>query len=172
MPELGTTEFTLVDFWERRLRRIFPALAVVVAAVLAVGYVLLLPTDLESLGKSAVAQTLLVANVYFWGDGGYFAGPAELKPLLHTWSLAVEEQFYLAFPILLTIIRGSRKRRLAVLISLAVLSFVISVHGSNAHPSATFYLLSTRAWEPLLGAILAVLPMVALPRGTLRALWP
>jgi peptidoglycan/LPS O-acetylase OafA/YrhL len=91
----------MVNFWERRIRRIFPALAVMVAATMLAGWFLLLPEDLAKLGASVIAQSLLVANFYFWRTTNYFGGANEEKPLLHTWSLAVEEQFYLIFPIAL-----------------------------------------------------------------------
>ncbi|MDB4394165.1 acyltransferase, partial [Rhodopirellula sp.] len=151
--------FSLAEFWERRIRRIFPALFVVVAATLAVGYWLLLPDELEELGKSSVAQALLLANVYFWRDTSYFAGPAEFKPLLQTWSLAVEEQFYLFFPLALCFLkRLGRKQLFALLTAVALISFVGSVYGAFFHTGATFFLLPTRAWELLIGCILAVFP--------------
>ncbi|WP_417748265.1 acyltransferase family protein [Rosistilla oblonga] len=156
---LENETFSLVEFWERRIRRIFPALFVVVAATLAVGYWVLLPNELEELGKSSVAQALLLANVYFWRDTGYFAGPAEFKPLLHTWSLAVEEQFYLFFPFMLCLLRRlSRKNLFAVLAVVALISFAGSVYGAFFHTGATFFLLPTRAWELLIGCMLAVFP--------------
>ncbi len=167
LKDIDAGRFSLVDFWERRVRRIFPALAVMVAAVLAVGYVLLLPRDLEKLGETAVAQGLLAANIYFWRDIDYFRGPSELKPLLHTWSLAVEEQFYLGFPLLLWLIKSdSRRRMLSVLVALAIGSFALSVYGSYKHPLANFYLLPPRAWELLLGGILAALPITIRHRTT------
>jgi len=157
--DLAAGSFRLVDFWERRIRRIFPALAVVVGLVLVAGMMCLLPADLEDLAKSATAQSLLYSNFYFWSSIDYFGGPAELKPLLHTWSLAVEEQFYLGFPLLLMACR--RLRRSTTFIMLAVIalsSFILSVWGTRVHPDATFYLLPARAWELLAGALVALAP--------------
>ena len=159
--------FCLAGFWERRIRRIFPVLFVTVAVTLGLGYWLLIPGELEELGKSSIAQTAILANVYFWRDTGYFAGPAELKPLLHTWSLAVEEQFYLFFPLLLVVFRTHSRRKLFWgLMIIAGMSFAGSLYGTHFHPSATFFLLPTRAWELLAGCLLAFRrsPSVSRPR--------
>jgi peptidoglycan/LPS O-acetylase OafA/YrhL len=167
LKDVSAGRFTLARFWERRIRRIFPAAAVVLGCTVAAGTFLLLPGDLNDLVKSATAQVCLSANFYFWRHSGYFAGPSELKPLLHTWSLAVEEQFYLGFPILLMVCRRLSRRRLQIVLSvLVMLSFTLSVWGSYAKPSASFYLLPTRAWELLVGALLATLS-----RGRGRSGW-
>jgi peptidoglycan/LPS O-acetylase OafA/YrhL len=159
LKDLDAGQFSIAEFWERRIRRIFPALAVMVAVVLVTGYWMLLPDPLVGLGKSAIAQSLFLANVYFWHDVGYFAAPAAQKPLLHTWSLAVEEQFYLLFPLVLTAL-GQIKRRylLTVLVSIALLSFAAGVYGTYRYPSASFFLLPTRAWELLAGSLLVFIP--------------
>ena len=101
LKDLERGSFSMANFWERRIRRIFPALAVMVAVTCVAGWFLLLPRDLAKLGASVIAQSLLVSNFYFWRTTNYFGGANEEKPLLHTWSLAVEEQFYLIFPIAL-----------------------------------------------------------------------
>jgi peptidoglycan/LPS O-acetylase OafA/YrhL len=101
LKDLERGSFSMANFWERRIRRIFPALAVMVAATMLAGWFLLLPEDLAKLGASVIAQSFLVSNFYFWRTTNYFGGANEEKPLLHTWSLAVEEQFYLIFPIAL-----------------------------------------------------------------------
>lgn len=152
--------FRLAEFWNRRLRRIVPASSCVVVVTLAAGGFLLLPSDLQDLGESAIYQQLMVSNHYFWHHTGYFDGPADLKPLLHTWSLAVEEQFYLIYPLILVALGGcSRRQRLAVLLVGLSLSFALAAWLVLRHPGATFYALPTRAWELLLGGILAAGPI-------------
>ena len=144
------------------MRRIIPAASFIVAITLIVGLVLLFPSDLKDLAKSTIAQQLVVANIFFWRDTNYFAGPADFKPLLHTWSLAVEEQFYLFYPLLLiAACRYCRRFAWVVLLLLAVISLGVSEWGVRTYTWATFYLLPTRAWELLIGALLV---FVRLPR--------
>jgi peptidoglycan/LPS O-acetylase OafA/YrhL len=156
LQEQAAGRFTLTGFWERRIRRIFPALAFAIGGTLVVGMVILFPSELIELAKSAMAQLILGSNFYFWRHSGYFDTPAEMQPLLHTWSLAVEEQFYLGFPFLLVACkRLSRRGVQYVLGAIFLTSFLLSVWGSYARPTATFYLLPPRAWELLTGALLA-----------------
>lgn len=156
LQDLALDRFSLADFWVRRIRRIAPASVVMLACVLVVGYWLMLPADLLTLGDSSLAQICLVSNVYFWRDSGYFAAGAELKPLLHTWSLAVEEQFYVILPLVLWFLhRYCKKQMLRILIAATLASFLLSVYGMSRFPSATFFLLPTRAWELLAGSLLA-----------------
>jgi peptidoglycan/LPS O-acetylase OafA/YrhL len=160
--ELQNNAFSMSKFWMRRIRRIIPAATVMVAIVLAAGFFLLLPYDYEELARSAAAQQLMFSNVYFWRNTGYFDGPADLKPLLHTWSLAVEEQFYLGYPILLLFLsRFRRSTAVIVLASIAIVSLVLSEYAVRFHPVAAFFLLPTRAWEMLLGGLVCFLPSPA-----------
>jgi len=151
--------FRLADFWERRIRRIIPAASAMVAATMAAGYWLLLPDDYSDLGSSAIMQQLMVANFYFWRNTGYFDGPADVKPLLHTWSLSVEEQFYLGYPFALAALKNASFTTKGRLLATAcAASLAISIWGSYNSPSASFYLLPTRAWELLFGGLICFAP--------------
>jgi peptidoglycan/LPS O-acetylase OafA/YrhL len=163
LRDLENDRFSLVEFWERRARRIVPAAAVMVLATLAAGWFLLLPSDYVELAKSAIAQTFFAANVFFWRSSDYFSGAAEEMPLLHTWSLAVEEQFYLFVPLLLLVLfRWHRFRGRAMLVTIIgtalLTSLTLSIYAVPRIPGAAFYLLPTRAWELLFGSLVAVFP--------------
>ncbi|QKJ88457.1 Acyltransferase [Paramixta manurensis] len=149
--------FSYLEFYKRRCLRILPPLFVVLFATLLFGYHHLLPSQFTELSNSALAATLFSSNLYFWQQTGYFAGPAELKPLLHTWSLAVEEQFYIVFPVVLLLaMRWFRHRLTHVMLLIIAGSFLLSIVGVLKRPDFTFYLLPTRAWELALGGIISV----------------
>jgi peptidoglycan/LPS O-acetylase OafA/YrhL len=155
--EIANGEFSIIRFYERRFRRILPALFVVVVAALVAGSLLLSPEHLYSLGKSAVATAVFSSNILFYLEAGYFDAAAELKPLLHTWSLAVEEQYYIFFPLLLVFIaKIDHKHYLRSLLTLALISLVACVFITPKNPSYAFYLIPTRAWELFIGSILAL----------------
>jgi peptidoglycan/LPS O-acetylase OafA/YrhL len=155
--ELVDGRMSIVRFYERRVRRIFPALFAMLTAMLPVAAFVLMPDDLRALGKYLAATALFSANILFWLETNYFAAAAELNPLLHTWSLAVEEQFYILFPLLLAATyRFARSWLATILILGAAGSLTLSAWGVSHYPTAAFYLLPPRAWELLLGSLLAI----------------
>ncbi|MGQ0764601.1 MAG: acyltransferase family protein [Gemmatimonadota bacterium] len=147
--------FTFADFYARRIRRIFPALAVVLVATLALGAWLLLPDEFDSLWRHTIAGALFLSNILLWRETGYFDSSAEDKPLLHFWSLGVEEQFYLGWPLVLYLAWRLRLSRLGVIGVIGGASFLLNVWAIERYPGATFYLPLTRFWELLIGAGLA-----------------
>lgn len=152
--------FSIVQFWERRVRRIFPALLVVIAATLVAGWFLLLPSHFQKLGVSVQSQAAFAGNVYFWMTSGYFANEARTIPLLHTWSLGVEEQYYLLFPLLFLLpVMWTHGRLRWWLGALFAGSLALSIYQVSRAPDAAYYLLPSRAWELMAGALLAVLPV-------------
>ena len=164
--EIQEEKFLLRKFWSKRIRRILPASLACILGTLVLSGIVMLPNDYISTAKSAFASAIACGNVFFWRDGGYFAGPSETKPFLHFWSLAVEEQFYLFYPLLLVALFRVRRASVAkILLAIAVASFVVSVLGVYYKPTATFYLLPTRAWELLIGGVLALTPVADLKRG-------
>ena len=155
--EMDRGRYSILAFYDRRIRRILPALFVVLAVTTTIASFVLLPDDFDQYGRSLIATTAFLSNVFFWREVGYFDDPAEFNPLLHSWSLAVEEQFYIIFPIVLFLIFRFWKRGLAPALWLgAILSFVISVWAVGRYPGGAFYLLPSRAWELLLGSLLAI----------------
>ena len=154
VKRLNEESFSFLEFYARRVRRIFPALAVVLVATLALGAYTLLPTEFLSLGKHTMAAAAFAANVLNYFEAGYFDAPATSKPLLHIWSLGVEEQFYFFFPALLLLIWRYRAMTWSfVLIGIA--SFALNVALIRDHASFTFFLPLTRFWEFIAGAMFA-----------------
>lgn len=148
--------FSIVQFYERRARRILPALFFVMLACLPFAWLWLLPEDMKSFSQSLIAVPAFVSNFLFWKTSGYFDIAAELKPLLHTWSLAVEEQYYLLFPPLLMFAwRFGRRVVLTLMLLLFVCSLLLAQWASVAQPDAAYYLLLTRGWEMMVGSLVA-----------------
>ncbi|MDO9472042.1 MAG: acyltransferase [Caulobacter sp.] len=155
--ELERDQFSLVSFYERRARRILPALVLVCLVCVPFAWAWLLPRELKDFGQSLAAVATFSSNILFWREEGYFSAAAELKPLLHTWSLAVEEQFYILFPPALWLAYRLARRHVVVLLVLAaIVSLALSEWGWRTAPSANFFLLPSRAWELLIGAIAAL----------------
>jgi peptidoglycan/LPS O-acetylase OafA/YrhL len=156
LHDLKNNKFSLINFYERRARRILPALFFVMFACLPFAWQWLLPEDMKRFSQSLVAVSFYASNFLFWITSNYFESASELKPLLHTWSLAVEEQYYLFFPLLLMFFWSYLKKYTAfVLVSLAVISLIVAQIGSNVAPTANYFLLHSRAWELLIGALAA-----------------
>lgn len=151
----GRPPFNFWRFYARRLRRLSPALILVLITTLVAGWYFLLADEYKELGKEIIAGTCFVENLYLWGASGYFDSAAELKPLLHLWSLGVEEQFYCIWPILLVLAFKRRTNIKAVIFGLAITSFFINVASIHFDISATFYLPITRIWQFMAGAWLA-----------------
>ena len=152
---LSAQGFSYRTFYARRIRRIFPALALVLAATLAIGWWVLLPHEWVQLGKHLFAGAAFVSNFAFWSEAGYFDTVAETKPLLHLWSLAIEEQFYIVWPLLLGL-AYKRKWRLSFVVgALAAASFALNISTVHSHQTAAFYSPLSRFWELMIGGALA-----------------
>lgn len=189
--EIKEKRFSLLTFWERRMRRIIPALTVVLSFTLALGYfIILFPIDFIDLGQSTLAQSLFLANIFFMRNSGYFAGPSETAPLLHMWSLSVEEQFYIIFPLLMLLLfRYARKLIIPILIAIGILSliyayYLISLTPGNSfslpgvpniwanatNAKAAFFMLPARAFELIIGAVLALTTFTVAKRSVAELL--
>ncbi len=156
ISEMGRDNFSLINFYERRARRILPALFFVMLVSIPFAWFWLTPGDLKDFGQSLIAVATFSSNILFWIESGYFATASELKPLLHTWSLAVEEQYYILFPLFLMIFWNLPKKYLLLLLALIfLLSLSLAQWFAFSRPSANFYLLPTRGWELLIGVFLA-----------------
>ncbi|NQV23341.1 MAG: acyltransferase [Rhodopirellula sp.] len=156
--EVAAGRFSLLNFYERRARRILPAFLVMLAIVLSVSLWIVLPSAFKGVGRSAAASALSVSNVLFWAEDDYFAAASEEKPLLHTWSLGVEEQFYVLLP-LLVLVAGAGRRCTLVMAICGAASFALSAWQVRFAPTAAFFLLPSRAWELLLGSLLTAVPV-------------
>ena len=156
IQQMNRGEFSIVEFYERRIRRIFPALFVMMGVVTVLAWIFLTPSELEEYARSMLAAVYSVSNLLFWNESGYFDAPSSLKPLLHTWSLAVEEQFYILFPLVLVLVRKWFPRRLqAAIWTLTSVTFVLACVGVWRDPIAAFFFAPLRAWELLIGTILS-----------------
>lgn len=152
---LQKNDFSCVEFYAHRVKRIFPALIVVLAACYTFGWFALLPDGFTQLGKHMAAGAGFVQNFVLWKEAGYFDTASELKPLMHLWSLAIEEQFYLIYPVLIWAAWRAGLNVLTVVILLALISFGLNVHWIGKDAVETFFVPQTRFWELLAGSVLA-----------------
>lgn len=153
-----TKNLTLVNFYERRARRILPILLFVITLSIPLSWFLLLPSDFQQYSWQTLSSIFSVSNFYFWTEDSYWAAESILKPFLHTWSLGVEEQFYLVMPLLLLFIINQKQRQIRyVFLTLAIVSLIASHYMSIKDTQSSFYLLPFRAWELLIGASIATL---------------
>lgn len=153
---IAVQRFSFGEFYERRIRRIFPALIVVIAFTIFVGWHTLLLNEFRQLGKHVAAAAVFVSNFVLYGESGYFDNVAETKPLLHLWSLSIEEQFYLVFPFMLLFLSKNGKKALKPVAFILAASFLINLWLSYTNPVAAFYFPFGRFWELMAGALLAL----------------
>jgi len=165
LRNIASGTFSFAEFYQRRVRRIFPALILVVLSVWVAGWFALLPPDYAALGTDVAAAAGFVSNFMFWHEAGYFDTAAELKPLLHLWSLGVEEQFYIVWPTILILLSRTKRPMTLVLIAAGLASFGWSLYETFTDPTAAFYSPATRFWELLLGSVLAYLQESSARRG-------
>lgn len=158
--DLLSGEFSLIEFYKKRVRRIAPALFFSLFIVSIGSVLLILPSDISGVGRSMLASIGMVANFYFWRDSGYFSKAAEEKPLLHTWSLSVEEQFYLFFPLFLIFLASCQWRRsISIILLLGIFSFSFNMILLRAGGgTAAFFFPMCRVWEFSIGALIACFP--------------
>jgi peptidoglycan/LPS O-acetylase OafA/YrhL len=156
LADMLAGRFSLLTFYERRARRILPALFLMMLACLPLAWLYLDAPDFKLFSKSLVAVPTFSSNILFWKETGYFDTTSELKPLLHTWTLALEEQYYLLFPLLLMVTWKLGLKRIALLLGAVTLGALVQAQqGAVTDSAAVFYLLPTRAWELLLGSFVA-----------------
>lgn len=156
LRDLEAGKFSFATFYKRRIKRILPALYTVISVAFILSYFIMPPFELDNMAKSALFSILNSSNLYFWKTADYFDVSVDYKPFLHTWSLSVEEQFYIFFPFILWLIFKYKSSSLKIILPLLVIiSFILSVYIQNDMQSANFYLLPTRAWELGAGSMLA-----------------
>ncbi|RYZ79870.1 MAG: acyltransferase, partial [Proteobacteria bacterium] len=156
LREIRTQTYRYSLFMARRIRRIFPALATVLLSTVLAGWFLLSDTELVSLAKELIAGSLFFANILYWTQEGYFNAASEFKPLLHLWSLGVEEQFYIFYPPLLWLIFRGKLKPYLTLALVFLASFACSVLTTKTYPGFAFFMLPSRFWELLCGAFIAL----------------
>ena len=155
LKDLMDGNFSFYDFYSRRIKRIFPALLLVLASSFAIAWFVLLPSELKALGKHIAAGAGFGSNFILLSESGYFDSLSDTKPLLHLWSLGIEEQFYFIWPFLLHLAWKSKRNTLLVISIFLVISFMLNVARIHSHAISVFYTPQSRFWELLIGAVLA-----------------
>ncbi len=153
--DLSKERFSIKQFYVRRVKRIFPALIVTLGFILIAGWFLLIRSEFHTLGKHIVASSLFSENLLLWSESGYFDVSSELKPTLHLWSLAIEEQFYIFFPIILFLAHKFKLKYYYPILILAAISFAFNIYDIRHDPTAAYYSPIGRSWELMIGALLA-----------------
>lgn len=165
LEDISRGTFSIARFYERRARRILPALFFVILVTIPIAFCWMLPSQYEAYSRSLIAVVLFISNLFFWRESGYFAAEASEKPLLHTWSLGVEEQYYVLFPLALLILWRFGKQHAWIGVALmALISFGLCEYASRYYHSANFFLLPTRAWELFVGSLCAFAHMHSAPK--------
>ncbi|THB68866.1 MAG: acyltransferase [Gammaproteobacteria bacterium] len=169
IEELKNNDFSIVRFYERRARRILPALSVVLAATTLTSLTLVPPNLFKDYSQSLISVATFSSNIFFYMKSGYFDTATDEKPLLHTWSLAVEEQYYIFFPVMLAVLWFIGRRSLTTLIGLLLIASLILAHylSVNEHTNANFYLIFSRAWELFCGSLIAFINREKLQRSAI-----
>ena len=168
LKEIDGRAFTFTNFYQRRIKRIFPALTLILSVCIIFGGLALSPEEYKQLGKHIFGGSIFASNIFLWRESGYFDNLAETKPLIHLWSLGIEEQFYFLWPILMWWTAKLRKSHLIVCFLLIAFSFTINVAYVLDHPVAAFYLPFTRVWELASGSFLAQLELTIITNKTLK----
>lgn len=155
LNDLKKNNFSISHFYSKRIKRIFPSLILVLCSIFLLSWFVLLPDELAQLGKHIAAGSGFIANIVLWKESGYFDTLSELKPLLHLWSLAIEEQFYIVWPFFIILLWRKKKIVPFVIVIVLIISFLISISMLKINPTGAFYSPLSRFWEILLGAALA-----------------
>lgn len=158
--ELNNSHFSFINFYRKRIKRLFPALLLLISTILIFSWITFLPDEFISLGKQSIAGIGFSSNILAWLDTGYFDDAADTKPLLHLWSLGIEEQFYIIWPSLFYLIYKFKLRENILIYVILISSFILNIYLSSRFPEFNFFSPITRAWELIVGSIIATSPIV------------